>query len=153
DRRHRISISYVYQLPLLRNHGLLTTVAGGWEASGTISYQTGAPQTIYLGGWDQNGDGEASNDRPTLINPAAKINYSDACIHSPTCISGIGYMDPVDGLIDFNTGVPGAFNQFRYLVYPQGSGVHGNVGRNTYYLPGQQNWNLNVLKNFAFMGE
>jgi outer membrane receptor protein involved in Fe transport len=153
DRRHRISIAYFYQLPQLRNHGIFTQAFGGWQTSGTITYQTGAPQTIYLGGWDQNGDGEASNDRPTLVNPLAKINYSDACINSPTCISGIGYMDPVDGLMDFNTGAPGTLNQFKYLVYPQGSGVHGNVGRNTYYLPGQQYWNLSVMKNFSFRGE
>ena len=59
----------------------------------------------------------------------------------------------MDGLIDFNTGAPGTANQFRYLVYPQGSGKHGNVGRNTFYLPGQQYWNLNVLKNFSLMNE
>jgi hypothetical protein len=59
-------------------------------------------------------------------------------------------MDPSAGLVYFNTGAPGTLNQFKYLVYPQGSGVHGNVGRNTYYLPGQQNWNLNVMKNFYF---
>jgi len=155
DRRHRFSIAYVYQLPVLRNRGLLTTLAGGWQTSGNISYQTGAPQTIYLGGWDQNGDGETSNDRPTLINPAAKINYSPGCVNDPTgtCISGVGYLDPVDGLIDFNTSAPGTLNQFKYLVHPQGSGVHGNVGRNTYYLPGQQYWNLSAMKNFTLFKE
>src|SRR5262249_34328664 len=136
-------------------HGVLTQALGGWQTSGTISFQTGAPQTIYLGGWDQNGDGEGSNDRPTLINPSASINYSAACINDPTgrCISGVGFLDPVDGLVDFNTGAAGTLNQFRYLVYPQGSGVHGNVGRNTYSLPGQQYWNLSVLKNFVLFKE
>ncbi len=153
DRRHRVSIAYVYELPLFRNHGLLTTVLGGWQSSGTISFQTGAPQTIYLGGWDQNGDGEAFNDRPTLLNPSVKLNYSPGCVNDETCISGVGYLDPADGLIDFNTGAPGTFDQFRYLVYPQGSGVHGNVGRNTYYLPGQQYWNLSAMKNFTLFRE
>jgi outer membrane receptor protein involved in Fe transport len=153
DRRHRVSIAYVYELPMLNNHGLLTTVLGGWQSSGTISFQTGAPQTIYLGGWDQNGDGESSNDRPTLLNPSAKINYSDDCFNDPACISGVGYLDPSDGLIDFQTGAPGTFSQFRYLVYPQGSGVHGNVGRNTYQLPGQQYWNLSAMKNFRLFRE
>jgi hypothetical protein len=155
DRRHRFSLAYVYELPLLRNHGLLTTVLGGWQTSGTISFQTGAPQTIYLGGWDQNGDGESSNDRPTLLNPAAPVNYSAACVNDPTgtCISGVGLFDPKAGLIDFNTGAPGTLNQFRYVVYPQGSGVHGNVGRNTYFLPGQQIWNLSAMKNFRLFRE
>jgi len=153
DRRHRVALTYVYALPHLRNHGLLTTALGGWQTSGTIQFQTGAPQTIYLGGWDQNGDGEAANDRPTLINARAPINYSPGCINDPTCISGVGYMDPVAGLMDFNTGAPGTLNQFRYLVYPQGSGVQGNVGRNTYYLPGQQYWNLSVSKNFTLFQE
>jgi len=155
DRRHRFAIAYVYSLPLFRNHGILTSVLGGWQTSGNVSFQTGAPQTIYLGGWDQNGDGESSNDRPTLVNRGAALNYSPACVNDPTgtCISGVGYMDPAQGLVDFNTGAPGALNQFRYLVYPQGSGVHGNVGRNTYFLPGQQYWNLSAMKNFRLFRE
>src|SRR5262249_27921795 len=126
DRRHRFSIAYVYQFPRLLNHGVLTQVLGGWQTSGTISFQTGAQQTIYLGGWNQNGEGEATNDRPTLINRNAKIDYSPACVNDPTgrCISGVGFLDPIDGLVDFNTGATGSLDQFRYLVFPQGSGVH-----------------------------
>jgi len=67
--------------------------------SGTVPQEQIRNLPIPTGNLDQNGDGETSNDRPFLLNPAAKINYTDACINSPTCISGIGYLDPADGLM------------------------------------------------------
>jgi hypothetical protein len=33
-------------------------------------------------------------------------------------------------------------------VHDWGSGINGNVGRNSIYYPGRQDWNLSVMKNF-----
>jgi len=110
-----------------------------WTISGTAQFQSGAPDTIYIPE-DINGDLRAGNDRPDAGNPHAAINYSDACLSSPTCITGVGTYGKT-GLVDFNTGAPGQLNQFRFLV-PVGR--VGNLGRNTYRNDWSQDYTLAV---------
>jgi len=148
NRTHRAAISYLYQLPFSPKSSLLYAFIGGWSTSGVLSFQSGTPETIYLGGWDQNGDGEAFNDRPTWGNPAAAINYSAACFASSTACSGVGYDDGSGSLIDWNTGAPGTLSQFRYIVHPANSGINGNVTRNNYTYPGRRDWDMSVAKSF-----
>lgn len=145
NRTHRFSLAYVYDLPALKNHGFLTAVAGGWSTSGTLSYQSGAPQTIGIIGYDQNGD-KILNDRPSWGNPAAAINYSHSCLIDPACITGVGYDDGSGQLIDFNTGAAGTLSQFHYIV--SGTGANGNVTRNSYVWPGTFSENMTVRKQF-----
>ncbi len=48
DRRQRFVTSGVYQLPFFANSsGATKTALGGWEASGVIVLQSGAPITVY----------------------------------------------------------------------------------------------------------
>lgn len=48
DRRHRFVTSAVYQLPFFnRANGLTHAALGGWEASGVLILQSGAPITVY----------------------------------------------------------------------------------------------------------
>jgi hypothetical protein len=150
-RKHRASIAYVYSLPEFRHHGFLTPIIGGWATSGAISFQSGAPQTVYIGGFDQNGDFNGFNDRPFLSNPAAALNYSPECLGDTTgtCITGLGFDLGGGTLIDANTGAPGTPNQFRYIINGTGDpNIAGNVTRNNVYLPGQQTWNLSAFKRF-----
>jgi carboxypeptidase family protein/TonB-dependent receptor-like protein len=153
NRTHRAVISYTYEVPF-KNNGLLKYIADGWFTSGVISFQSGTPETIYLGGYDQNGDGEAYNDRPNWGNPKAPLNYSSACNSwGSGCITGIGQDDGSGQLVDWNTGAPGNLSQFRYIVtlnpvYGGTKFVNGNVSRNNYTYPGRQDWNLSVGKRF-----
>ena len=153
NRTHRAAISYTYEVPF-KNNGLLKYVADGWFTSGVISFQSGTPETIYLGGYDQNGDGEAYNDRPNWGNPKAPLNYSSACNSwGSGCITGIGQDDGSGQLVDWNTGAPGNLNQFRYIVtlnpvYGGTRFVNGNVSRNNFTYPGRQDWNLSLGKRF-----
>jgi hypothetical protein len=128
-------------------------VLGGWAVAGIAQWQSGAPETIFLGGWDQNGDGEAFNDRPSMGNPNAKINYADSCLTSSTACSGVGFDDGTGSLIDFNTGAPGTANQFRYIVHDVNSGVNGNVGRNTFRFPGIWSYDMSLFKRFGMPRE
>jgi len=139
------SLSWVYDLPS-PGSGLMKSLFGGWSTTGTASFQSGPPETVFLGGWDQNGDGEAFNDRPSAGNLRAPLNFTDACLNNPACISGVGFDDGSGNLIDFNTGAAGSLDQFRYIINDFGSGVNGNITRNNFYFPGQQIWNLGVIK-------
>ena len=138
DRPHRFAFTWLYSLPY-RGHGVAAYLLRNWTLSGTAQLQSGAPDTIYIP-QDLNRDLRAGNDRPDLGNPAAAINYSDACLNSPTCITGVGTYTPT-GLVDFNTGAPGSLSQFRYIVP---AGRVGNLGRNTFRNDWTQNYTIAI---------
>jgi hypothetical protein len=47
DRRHILSINYIYKLPIFnKSAGLLKSIAGGWTISGTIIDESGTPASL-----------------------------------------------------------------------------------------------------------
>jgi hypothetical protein len=50
DARHRLVISYVYQLPIPKYSGLKGQILDGWEISGITQFQSGFPVHIQDGG-------------------------------------------------------------------------------------------------------
>jgi hypothetical protein len=132
DRTHRAAISYSVAPPTPWKHGFMGAIFNGWATSGVVSFQSGAPETIYFGGFDQNGDGEAFNDRPTLGNPAGT--------------SLLGYTLDGTTFRDWNTDVITPRNTFRYLYI---DGQNGNVGRNSFRYPGSMNFDASILKDFT----
>ncbi len=149
-RTHRGVISWVYDLPYPKaNDGpmkVLSWLARDWSTSGQISFQSGSPETVFAAGFDQNLDGEAFNDRPSLGNLNAPLDLSDDCVNlvtDPNCITGIGFDDGVS-ITDLYNGNTGTINDFRYIL--NGLGLNGNVGRNSIYNRGRQDYNLSVLR-------
>jgi hypothetical protein len=155
------AFTWVYALPG-PSKGFLNAVLGGWVTSGSIIFQSGAPETLFFGGLDVNGDGEGFNDRPSLINSKAPINVSPSCINNPTCVTGIAFSDPLEfgpGLFDLeqlffdpnvdpNLGfvlLPVDPSQVKYAAL---AGTNGTIRRNSITLPGLQQYNLSILKNF-----
>lgn len=58
DRRHVLTINYVYELPFFRTQqGFAGKVLGGWQASGIVTYQTGLGFTPTVSGFDPAGIG------------------------------------------------------------------------------------------------
>jgi hypothetical protein len=131
DRTHRAAISYYLTAPSPWKHGLLGALTSGWQTSGVISFQSGTPETIYFGGVDQNGDGEAFNDRPTLGNPNAT--------------TVLGYTLDGTNFFDWNTDAPASRDSFKYLYI---DGQNGNVSRNSFRYPGTMGFDASVLKDF-----
>jgi hypothetical protein len=157
NRTHRAVISYTYEIPFPKGKGFLTAALGGWSIAGVVSFQSGTPETISLSGFDQNGDGEAANDRPDRGTMTAPLNYSSACLNNffdPTvpgsgCITGVGQDDGSHNLVDWNTGLPGTLSDFRYIVDGTHTGHNGNITRNNFTYPGRQDWNLSAVKGFS----
>jgi hypothetical protein len=89
DRRSVAFGNFVYQIPLLRhsdNH-ILKTVAGGWEISGSIAMQSGAPLNVSYGGGVASVIPNTSN-RPDLtgsISYPQKVNewFNPAAFTAP----------------------------------------------------------------------
>lgn len=75
DRRHILTINYIYELPFYRDQkGFVGKVLGGWQASGIVTYQTGLPFTPTVQAFDPSGLGlippPTTVARPnTLCNP------------------------------------------------------------------------------------
>jgi hypothetical protein len=68
DTRHRLSVSYAYELPIFKGRKYL----GGWQTFGVVAWQSGRPFTVaLLPDIDNSGTGRASlgfgnNDRPNV---------------------------------------------------------------------------------------
>ncbi|MBX7169480.1 MAG: carboxypeptidase regulatory-like domain-containing protein [Pyrinomonadaceae bacterium] len=69
DRRHILSINYVYEIPFFKKQeGFVGKALGGWQASGIITYNTGLPFTVTTSNLDYAGLGIIN------ANPAARPN-------------------------------------------------------------------------------
>lgn len=69
DRRHVLTINYVYGLPFFRaQQGLVGKALGGWQVSGITNFQTGVPFTATTSNLDYAGLGLIN------ANPAARPN-------------------------------------------------------------------------------
>lgn len=158
DRRHRVALTWVWDLPGFHGDSGFgrgfSYVTSGWEVAGTAQFESGAPETLYLGGFDVNGDLSGFNDRPSIGNLAVPINYSTACLNpAGNCDSGVGFSSDGVNFVDFNSsfGLDGNGNpsapasDFRYLVI---LGQNGNIGRNTFRNPGTEDWAMSIQREF-----
>jgi outer membrane receptor protein involved in Fe transport len=120
DVRHRLVLSFGYELPRLDGQGaLLRSLAGGWQVNGIFQAQTGFPFTVL----DANLDIRYLTNRPNV-----------------TC-------DPNDGPRTtaqwFDT------TCFTRRSVPETGQALSNQGRNTVRGPGFNRTDLSLFKNFA----
>ena len=152
DRTHRLAVSYRYDLPFFASaEGWKHKVLGGWSISGITVVQSGTPFSINdsLAGSGFLGSGYTPTLTGSLVSGASvSSGYTHGDIHSR-----------LNGYVDVNQFVPAA------LLYPTDplnptttcdstnnpnfcTTAFGNLGRNTYRGPHQQNWDFSLLKNF-----
>jgi len=127
DVRHRLSLSYSYDLPFRKpGDGLVANLVNGWQTFGIVTLQSGRPFTVaLLSEIDNSGTGRSilgfgANDRPNVVGNAELSN--------PTTAQW------------FNTAA---------FAFPA-PGTFGNAGRNILEGPSYQNVNMSILKNTHF---
>ena len=127
DVRHRLSLSYSYDLPFRKpGDGLVANLVNGWQTFGIVTLQSGRPFTVaLLSEIDNSGTGRSilgfgANDRPNVVGNAELSN--------PTTAQW------------FNTAA---------FAFPA-PGTFGNAGRNILKGPSYQNVNMSILKNTHF---
>jgi hypothetical protein len=130
DRPHRFTTNLVYELPWMRDQvGVLGKIVGGWQVSGFLTFQSGAPFTV-LNGADPTGalagiDGLVGNAIRPNIN--TDLNLSKMTVEEILAAGG------------------------RDLFRPLGPNDRvGNVGRNTLRADGIGNLDLGFVKNHRF---
>jgi len=144
NRPHRLSLSYAYDLPFfLHATGAKKAAFGGWQISGVTIFQSGLPFSIYDSSAGTAFLGQGST--PLLgasLAPGATVKSGLAGGSMPQKLNS-GYL------------VSSAFAPAP-LVDPNdcandpnfcGTGF-GDLGRNVYHGPFEQNWDLSFLKHF-----
>jgi hypothetical protein len=134
DRRHMLSIDYVYKFPLLaKSSGALRAVGSGWAIAGTAIAETGLVQTVTGAGgitgsgntYDPVGLGGGYTVRPNI---SGRMNY------------------PKKWGQWFNTA------KFSNVVPVWQGGPNmgfGNVGKDAVLAPGRVNFTTSLYKSFA----
>ncbi len=142
DRRHRFVTSAAYQLPFFDHAtGLTKGALGGWEASGVIILQSGAPFTIF----DPNGGGAYA-----LASPSATATFSPgfSCANAPSSGSIRSRLA--------NWVNPNAYQPDPLATLSDGTSsdatLYGNTPRNCIIGPPQKNVDLTLGKTFK-LGE
>lgn len=150
DRRHRFVGVYVWDIPYVHGEGngamgILSQITREWSWSGTITAQTGSPETIH-DGIDINGDGHSGNDRPSLGNPKAPFSSVgiDGGQFGPPLVTGMIY--PYRScLLTFPNCTAQPASSFHFIIPAT---PNGTLGRNTYIGPGQWFYNTGVARTF-----
>jgi hypothetical protein len=136
DRRHRFVVSSIYELPFFKNSsGLTRALLGGFNFAGTYTAESGEKATV-LSGIDSNGNGDAAADR-TIRNPAG-VRGTGSTVTALTNSAG--------AIVGYVADNPNA----EYIR--AGLGAISNSARNTLQLPGINNVDFSIFKNFR-MGE
>jgi len=146
NRPHRLAVSYVYEFPFFEHaSGAVHALLGGWSISGVSIFQSGAPFSIY--------DSSAG----TAFLGAGSTPLLGASLASgATVASGLTSGDihqRINGYLN-----PAAFTPAPLLYYPSGGCTDptgntcvtgfGDLGRNIYRGPFQQNWDASLIKHF-----
>jgi hypothetical protein len=150
NRPQVLKISYVYELPFFAHAaGFRNRVMGGWSVSGVTSFQSSLPFSVL----DSNGGnaflGAGTSPVGASLAPGATI--ASAMTSGSISQRLSGYLNP------------GTFEANPYLYYPttpagqcttlnDSSGNtcttgFGDLGRNIYRGPFQQNWDFSLIKH------
>jgi len=134
DRTHRLVVSYDWDLPFLVNEtGWKGAVLSHWALSGITTFQSGTPVTIIDAAGGTGFNLSSPNTSTATLNPGftASSATTDGDIHQR-----------IDNY--FNAAAFSGASE----IGPDGETGFGNLGRNTFRGPRQQNWDMSVGKNF-----
>jgi hypothetical protein len=144
DRTHRLVISYVYELPFFHDSvGLEHKVLGGWEVSGITTFQSGLPFSIldsaagtaFLGAGSTPLLGASLAEGSTIASGYAGGSLSSRINNgylNPAAFAPAPLLYPTQCASDSNFCTTG----------------FGDLQRNAYRGPFQQNWDFSAIKNF-----
>jgi hypothetical protein len=136
DRKHVLSLYYIYDLPFWREGGSpMKSLLGGWQISGATFLRTGTPFSITRTN-DIAGVGEGANGQP--VDVVGDIHANANGQFSGGVNSGVA----ADQNFAFN---PTAFAN-------PAPGHFGNETRNILRNPGDQQWDIALFKNFGLGG-
>jgi len=135
DRTHRFVVSYSYDLTFFATAtGLEKALLGGWVVSGVTTFQSGKPFTVI----DTTGG--------TAFTPIGPGQSTASLQPGKTIADGLTH-----GSVESRLGAYLDSSAFATapVVGPDGSTGYGNLPRNPYRGPFQQNWDFALGKTFS----
>jgi len=145
DRRHRLAVSYNYELPFFQHSaGFVHTALSGWAVSGVTIVQSGTPFSIL-----DSGAGDAFlglGSTPLLgasLAPGASVasGLAGGSLHQRLTS---GYLNPAAFMpapLLYPTLCSAGNSNFCTTGF-------GDLGRNIYRGPYEQNWDVSFIKHF-----
>ncbi len=133
DRRHRFTVTSIYDVPFFRNRGsFVKNVAGNWELVPVFTYETGE-WVDAQSGVDANLNGDAAGDR-AIFNPSG-VKGTGSAVTTLKNSGGatVGYL---------------ATNPTAQYI-SAGAGALANSSRNTLSSPAINNWDFAVVKKIS----
>jgi hypothetical protein len=133
DRPHRLVVSYSYDLPVPSGSFWDNQFFKGWAISGIVTYQSGLPFSITDstsgGAFGQTGGGTAS--------------WSGLCTNLSTVYTSGSRTDELAHYLN-----PTCFKTASLVANGKASATgFGDIPRNAFRGPMQQNWDLSLIKN------
>ncbi|PYX79508.1 MAG: hypothetical protein DMG70_27655 [Acidobacteria bacterium] len=133
DRTNVAFVNFVYDIPAFKgsSNRLLKTSLGGWQLSGIVTMQSGAPLNVTVGG---------SNDLSSILPTSGAGNIGNG--NRPDLVGKISYP---------KTKVPAGIQWFDPTVFAAPApGTFGTLPHNALRGPGRDNWNMALHKMFVF---
>lgn len=133
DRTHVAFLNFVYELPFFKDSSnrFMRATVGGWELAGIITAESGPPLNLGI-----NGENAAS----VIPNAGGSSSWNNG--NRPNIVAPISYPHTVSEW--FN---PASFAAPACVTGPD---CWGNFGFDGLRGPGRDDWNLSLVKTFAF---
>jgi hypothetical protein len=149
DHRQRLVLAYIWTPAVWHTEGamkIVGNIVNRWALAGITQFQSGSTHNVEVG-YDVDGDG-ISNDRPMLGNPKAPLAtyaFDDSWFY------GVSQGTLCSGPSLWYTNDPCHVvtpDQVHWVVPAYGTHPTTPIGRNAYYGPGYQQWDVNVQRSF-----
>jgi hypothetical protein len=133
NHAHRFTAQVVWDVPWYKSgNWFQKNIIGNWEFAPVYTYESGEWTTVQSGA-DANMNGDSAGDR-VIVNPAGNRNLgSNVSALKNSSGATVAYL---------------ASNPNAYWIRAQ-AGAYATEGRNTYQMPGINNWDMSLLKRFA----
>jgi len=136
DRTHRFIVSYAYQLPFFsKETGFKKAALAGWSVDGIVTFQSGRPFTIV---------DSAGGSAFTPIGPDQSTASIAPGFNAHSAYTSGSTESRLNAYVNINAFLPAP------VVGPDGSTGYGDLGRNIFRGPFEQNWDFSIGKTFLF---
>jgi hypothetical protein len=144
SRTNRFVIGLIYDLPFFKeNRAFVRSLAGGWTVSGTYTLESGEWATPQSG-VDSNLNGDAAGDR-AILNAGGIPGTGSAVVG----VNSDGQQVPLNSpAATLKTIVAYVATNPKAQYIQAGPGAFATAGRNTLQLPGINDFDFSVFKNF-----
>ncbi|MGB2603061.1 MAG: hypothetical protein WBC78_05675, partial [Candidatus Sulfotelmatobacter sp.] len=125
-----------YQLPFFKDSSnrFMKATAGGWEVSGIITFESGTPLNLGVSG---------NNAASVIPNAGGSSGWNNG--NRPNVVGPVSYPKTVASW--FN---PASFTAPACTPGGSGADCWGDLGFDALRGPGRDDWNLSLIKTFAF---